>query len=124
MESETQLIANKAAYADEWKREKINNIALMLNAAMAAQGRVGLMLNVRKANLDKVLSVLPATRALGGLAHSLPRTTALLYDVVASRRQSFGRLVGQDARRRADDLLEGASATTAAQLEARSRSQG
>jgi predicted DCC family thiol-disulfide oxidoreductase YuxK len=72
----------------------------------------------------EVLSVLPATRALGGLAHSLPRTTALLYDVVASRRQSFGRLVGQDARRRADDLLEGASATTAAQLEARSRSQG
>jgi len=60
MESETQLIANKDSYADAWKREKINNIALMLNGAIAAQGQVGLMLNVRKADLDAVLSVLPA----------------------------------------------------------------
>lgn len=60
MESETQLIANKASYQDEWKREKINNIALMLNGAIAAQGQVGLMLNVRKADLDTVLGVLPA----------------------------------------------------------------
>ena len=48
MESETQLIANKAAYKDEWKRKKIDNISLMLNAAIAAQGRVGLMLNARE----------------------------------------------------------------------------
>ncbi len=41
MESETQLIANKTAFADEWKRNKIENISLMLNAAIAAQGRVG-----------------------------------------------------------------------------------
>ncbi len=60
MESETQLIANKASYTDEWKREKINNIALMLNGAIAAQGQVGLMLNVRKEHLDAVLGVLPA----------------------------------------------------------------
>jgi ATP phosphoribosyltransferase len=60
MESETQLIANKAAYADEWKREKIDNLSLMLNAAIAAQGRVGLMLNARKDSLDAVISVLPA----------------------------------------------------------------
>src|SRR6266513_3598352 len=38
MESETQLIANKTAYKDEWKRKKIDNISLMLNAAIAAQG--------------------------------------------------------------------------------------
>jgi ATP phosphoribosyltransferase len=60
MESETQLIANKTAYADSWKREKINNISLMLNAAIAAQGRVGLMLNARKADLEAVVRVLPA----------------------------------------------------------------
>ena len=60
MESETQLIANKAAYKDTWKRKKIDNIALMLNAAIAAQGRVGLMLNVRKADLHAVVGVLPA----------------------------------------------------------------
>jgi ATP phosphoribosyltransferase len=60
MESETQLIANKEAYKDEWKKAKINNISLMLNAAIAAQGRVGLMLNARKANLQEVIGVLPA----------------------------------------------------------------
>jgi len=60
MESETQLIANKTSYKDDWKRAKINNISLMLNAAIAAQGRVGLMLNARKANLSEVLGVLPA----------------------------------------------------------------
>ena len=60
MESETQLIANKAAYQDAWKREKIGNISLMLNAAIAAQGRVGLMLNARKDSLREVLAVLPA----------------------------------------------------------------
>ena len=52
MESETQLIANKSAFADPWKRSKIENISLMLNAAIAAQGRVGLMLNARKSDLD------------------------------------------------------------------------
>jgi ATP phosphoribosyltransferase len=60
MESETQLIANKSAWADPWKRSKIETLALMLNGAMAAQNQVGLMLNVEKRNLDAVLNVLPA----------------------------------------------------------------
>ena len=60
MESETQLIANKGAYKDEWKRRKVDNIAMMLKGAMAAQGQVGLMLNVHKDNLAEVLRVLPA----------------------------------------------------------------
>jgi ATP phosphoribosyltransferase len=60
MESETRLIANKTAYTDAWKKNKIDSLALMLNAAISAQGQVGLMLNVEKANLATVLSVLPA----------------------------------------------------------------
>ncbi len=60
MESETQLIANRTAWNDEWKRTKIRTLSLMLNGAMAAQTQVGLMLNVQKANLDQVLGVLPA----------------------------------------------------------------
>ena len=60
MESETRLIANKTAYADSWKKNKIDSLALMLNAAISAQGQVGLMLNVEKANLATVLGVLPA----------------------------------------------------------------
>jgi ATP phosphoribosyltransferase len=60
MESETQLIANKAAYKDEWKRKKIENISLMLNAAIAAQGRVGLMMNAPREKLDAIVAQLPA----------------------------------------------------------------
>jgi ATP phosphoribosyltransferase len=60
MESNTQLIANKQAYADGWKRTKLDNIALLLKAAIEAQGRVGLMLNVRSADLLDVLKLLPA----------------------------------------------------------------
>ena len=60
MESNTQLIANLAAMDDEWKRTKIGNIALLLQAAIAAQGRVGIMLNVERRSLDRVLSLLPA----------------------------------------------------------------
>ncbi len=60
MESNTQLVANRTALTDPWKRTKIDNIALLLKAAMQAQGRVGLMLNVRRSDLDAVLGLLPA----------------------------------------------------------------
>jgi predicted DCC family thiol-disulfide oxidoreductase YuxK len=69
-----------------------------------------------------VLSVLEATRMLGRLARGMPRTTALVYGVIAARRRSFGRLVGQAARQRADVLLKATGATTT-ELEVRSRSQ-
>ena len=60
MESNTQLIANTTALADNWKRTKLENIALLLKAAIEAQGRVGLMLNVRRVDLETVLALLPA----------------------------------------------------------------
>ena len=59
-ESNTQLIANHRAMSDDWKRTKIENLALLLKAAIEAQGRVGLMLNVRQADLLTVLALLPA----------------------------------------------------------------
>ena len=60
MESNTQLIANRTALADSWKRTKLENIALLLKAAIEAQGRVGLMLNVKQVDLQSVLALLPA----------------------------------------------------------------
>jgi ATP phosphoribosyltransferase len=60
MESNTQLVANQTAMGDDWKRTKIENIALLLKAAIEAQGRVGLMLNVRRVDLDKIIGQLPA----------------------------------------------------------------
>jgi ATP phosphoribosyltransferase len=62
MESKTQLIANPAAWADEWKRTKIANIALLLRAAIEAHGRVGLMLNVKREGLKSLLELVPALR--------------------------------------------------------------
>jgi ATP phosphoribosyltransferase len=62
LESNTQIVANKCAYADPAKRRKIDNLALMLRGAMEAQDRVGLMLNVRRENLAAVLAVLPALK--------------------------------------------------------------
>ncbi len=60
LESETQLIANTAAYKDPWKKDKVDKIAMMLQGAIAAQGQVGLMMNVRASALPDVLGVLPA----------------------------------------------------------------
>ncbi len=60
LESNTQLIANRTALADSWKRTKIDNIALLLKAAIEAHGKVGLMLNVQRADLDRILALLPA----------------------------------------------------------------
>jgi len=60
LESNTQLIANATAIQDAWKKTKLENIALLLKAAIEAQGRVGIMLNVRVADLPAVLGLLPA----------------------------------------------------------------
>jgi ATP phosphoribosyltransferase len=60
LESNTQLIGNPSALSDPWKRTKLENIALLLKAAIEAQGRVGIMLNARRADLDTVLALLPA----------------------------------------------------------------
>jgi len=60
MESNTQLVANPTAMQDAWKREKLETIALLLKAAIEAQSRVGLMLNVKRADLDHVIAQLPA----------------------------------------------------------------
>ena len=60
LESNTQLIGNAAALNDGWKRTKLENIALLLKAAIEAQGRVGIMLNARREDVPAVLALLPA----------------------------------------------------------------
>jgi ATP phosphoribosyltransferase len=62
MSSNTQLIANKTSWADAWKQQKLSDIRLLLDGAIAALGRVGLILNVRTTDLDKVLATLPALK--------------------------------------------------------------
>ncbi|HYO84112.1 MAG TPA: ATP phosphoribosyltransferase [Bryobacteraceae bacterium] len=62
LESNTQLIANKAALEDEWKRRKLDDMRMLLEGAINALGKVGLMLNVLQEDLPKVLAVLPALK--------------------------------------------------------------
>ena len=62
LESNTQLIANVDSWADAGKRRKLEDIRMLLQGAIAALGKVGLMLNVSKSNLAAVLSVLPALK--------------------------------------------------------------
>jgi len=62
LESNTQLIANKASWEDPQKRQKLEDIRMLLQGAINALGKVGLMLNVHKDNLKAVLGVLPALK--------------------------------------------------------------
>ncbi len=60
LQSTTRFITNEQAYADPWKKKKMDDLVLMLRGAIAAEGKVGLMMNVQKADLAEVLSILPA----------------------------------------------------------------
>ena len=62
LESNTQLIANRQCWADSWKREKLESIRMLLEGAIAAYGRVGLMLNVLEQDLGGMMELLPALR--------------------------------------------------------------
>ncbi len=62
MESTPRLIANKNSWKDEWKREKIKNISMLLRGALIAEGKVGLKMNLKKENLKKILKILPAMK--------------------------------------------------------------
>src|SRR5229473_1032396 len=60
LQSTTRFIANDRSYADPWKRQKMDDLILMLQGAMAAEGKVGLMMNVRTTDLPAILKILPA----------------------------------------------------------------
>jgi len=62
MSSTPRLIANKTAWKDTWKREKIETMAMLLRGAIDAETKVGLKLNIKQANLDKLLKNLPSLR--------------------------------------------------------------
>ena len=62
LESNTKFIAHPGAWEDAWKRRKIETLIMLLQGAIEAAGKVGLMLNVRRDDLEKVLSVLPALK--------------------------------------------------------------
>ena len=99
MESHTQLIANPSAMSDDWKRTKIGNIAMLLKAAIDAQGRVGIMLNVERRGLDRVLALLPALQRPTVSALSDPEWVAI-NTIIEERtvRELIPRLKAADAQ--------------------------
>ena len=80
--STTRFIANKEAWEDSFKREKIENIAILLKAAIEARGKVGLKMNVRREDLESVLKVLPAEKSptVSGLADSEYAAVEVIVD--------------------------------------------
>src|SRR3990167_3656433 len=75
MESSPQLIANKKAWQDPWKREKIEQIRLLLRGALSAENKVGIKMNVAEKDLDKIVQLIPSLTA--PTIASLYPTTAL-----------------------------------------------
>lgn len=62
LESTTRFIANKSSWDDSWKREKMENISMLLEAALNADGLVGLKMNVERTNLQTAIDLLPALK--------------------------------------------------------------
>lgn len=62
-QSNPQLVANRAAWADPWKRDKIEQISLLLNGALQAEAKVGLKMNVPKEKLDQIIPMIPSITA-------------------------------------------------------------
>jgi ATP phosphoribosyltransferase len=62
LESNTRFVVNKAAWKDKWKRTKIENLVMLLQGALTARKMVGLMMNVQKKDVKKVLAILPSMK--------------------------------------------------------------
>lgn len=104
MESNTQLIANKEAWDDPWKRRKIENIAMLMQGAIRAEGRVGLKLNARREDAEKIIGLLPALRmpTVSSLANG---SDWVAIETVIEERQ-VRRLLPQLKRAGAEGIIE------------------
>jgi ATP phosphoribosyltransferase len=103
MQSNTQLIAHKAAWEDPWKREKMEQIALLLQGALRAEDLVGLKMNVSKEKLNDMIEILPSLNA-PTIAH-LYQSDWLSVETVVGRkivRELIPRLI----KRGAEGIIE------------------
>ena len=103
METNTQLIANHLAWADPWKRQKIESIATLLKGALRAENMVGLKMNVQQDNIEKIIDVLPSLNA-PTIAH-LYQTDWLSVESIVSQAE-VRTLVPELLRRGAEGIIE------------------
>jgi ATP phosphoribosyltransferase len=103
MQSNTQLIANKDAYKDDWKREKIEEMSLLLKGALKAENMVGLKMNVPEEKLDGVIAILPSLNA-PTIAHLYKSTWTSVETVVDSK--SVRELIPKLIKAGAEGIIE------------------
>lgn len=103
MQSNTQLIANRHSWADPWKREKIEQIALLLRGALRAEDLVVIKMNVPEAKLNNVMELLPSLNA-PTIAH-LYKSDWLSVETVVSRK-IVRELIPQLIKRGAEGIIE------------------
>ncbi len=101
--SVTKFIANKSAWEDPWKRDKIEQIALLLKGALESEGKVGLKLNVHKDNLPLILEILPALNE-PTVSH-LSKTDWLAVETVLEEHQ-VKQLIPELKKRGAEGIIE------------------
>jgi len=103
MQSNTQLIANKEAYKDEWKRDKIAQISLLLKGALKAENMVGIKMNVPEEKLEGVIAILPSLNA-PTVAHLYKSTWTSVETVVDSK--SVRELIPKLIKAGAEGIIE------------------
>lgn len=103
MQSNPQLIANKSAWQDPWKKEKIEQISLLLQGALKAEDMVGLKMNVSEDRINEVMDILPSLNA-PTIAH-LYKSTWLSVEVVVSKKVVRD-LIPQLIKRGAEGIIE------------------
>ena len=101
--SSTRFIANENAWKDAWKREKMENMAMLLQGALAAEGMVGLKMNVAQKDLEKVMKLLPAMKRPTIASLSEPGWSAL---EVVIEEKTVKRLIPQLKRAGAEGIIE------------------
>jgi len=101
--STTRFIANKNAWNDPWKREKMENIAILLKGALAAEGMVGLKMNLEEKNLQKVMEILPSLKRPTVSQLTLPGWIAL--EVVVEEKV-VKRIIPELKRAGAEGIIE------------------
>jgi ATP phosphoribosyltransferase len=103
MQTNTQLIANKAAWKDPWKKEKIEQIALLLKGALQADGMVGLKMNCPKDKLQSIIEILPSLNA--PTVSNLYQTDWFSVETVISE-EKVRELIPQLQKRGAEGIIE------------------
>jgi ATP phosphoribosyltransferase len=101
--STTRFIANSKSWKDDWKRQKIENIAILLQGALAAEGMVGLKMNLKEQDLEQIMKILPALKTPTVSRLTIPGWIAI--EVIIEER-AVKKIIPQLKRSGAEGIIE------------------